>query len=104
MRPNLKGAGWVPGRLGQCPKVDRIFILTASLICIVMLWTNSVFFDPTLDISLYFGLLSLIHKSEVWGKTICYFVPIFMTSLLQNVKIVCKLIKFADNLSQSRSL
>ena len=31
LHPNLRGEGWVPGRLGQCPKFDRIFILMASL-------------------------------------------------------------------------
>jgi hypothetical protein len=25
MHPNLGGEGWAPGRLGQCPKFERIF-------------------------------------------------------------------------------
>ena len=30
----LKGEGWVPGRLGQCPKYDLISILMACLNCV----------------------------------------------------------------------
>ena len=40
MRPNIRGDGWVPGRLGQCPKFDQIFILMASLILVTGLFNQ----------------------------------------------------------------
>ena len=44
MRPNIRGEGWVPGRLGQCLKFDQIFILMASLsLDHFYMWTIATF-------------------------------------------------------------